>query len=326
MSCAARTPAPSTSTSRPTASASSSPLTPRPSNAPMAGLRWPKWKSSPARRQSLRATGNGTSARRSTAPTALASPSLPAMSAASTRCRRCWRCGPGTGAVQAAAGKPSANSGTTRCTRRCTGKTTAKPCSFVPSKKAARTCGALTLPTAAPKWWWPAAGSAASTRQRARSSRWPTRRCTPAASTPTRPVHTVARAVSRCASKVSTTHCWPRGPWAASKKSGSRAPTRRQKNAARAATTCKCGLSIRQVSTPRSSTRSCTTSTAARTPALGTTGITAGTRNCLRPRATWWPASTSTALQASAMPSWTASRTAGVGWKCRMWKPAPTGC
>ncbi len=82
----------------------------------------------------------------------------------STPCRGSWRCS----AAASWLGRSSAPSGTTRCTRRCTGKTTARPCSSPPSRRAARTCGASTCPTAAPRWWWPAAGSAPSTRPPAR--------------------------------------------------------------------------------------------------------------------------------------------------------------
>jgi hypothetical protein len=126
-------------------------------SAATAATRWPRWRCAAARRGSSRRTWPGTSARRATAPTATASPSPPATRPCATPCRISWPCG----SAKPATGKWSAPSGTTRCTRRCTGKTTARRCCSAPSRKAAATCGASTCPTGAPRWWWPAAGCSA---------------------------------------------------------------------------------------------------------------------------------------------------------------------
>jgi hypothetical protein len=91
------------------------------------------------------------------------------------------------------------------------------------------------------------------------------------------------------------------------------------------ATTCRCGWSTHRASTRRRSTRCCTTSTAARTPARRQLALPLEHKP-LRRRVTSWPASTTTAPAASATPSRTASRTAGANWNCRTSKPAPTGC
>ena len=149
-SCRAASPTPTPSTSRPTAGASSSPSTRRPRSASTTALRWPRstcaaaacasWRSdadwdfgaprySPdGERIAFVASHQG---RKHTMPAQLA----------------LWE------REQAGLAGASAPSGTTRCTRRCTGKTTARRCSSPPSRRAARTCGASTCPTAAPRWW-----------------------------------------------------------------------------------------------------------------------------------------------------------------------------
>ena len=106
----------------------------------------------------------GTWPRRATARTARTSRLSPATRASSTRCRRSWRCGN----ARRTPGTWSAANGTTRCTRRCSGKRTARRCSSWPNRRGATTSGASTCPTAAPRWWCMAATSAASTNAPAR--------------------------------------------------------------------------------------------------------------------------------------------------------------
>jgi hypothetical protein len=84
--------------------------------------------------------------------------------ASSTPCPISWP----AGTARAAAGMSSAPSGTTRCRRRCCGRTTARRCCSWPSSRVASTCGASTCPTGAPSAWSRAARCRASTSVPAR--------------------------------------------------------------------------------------------------------------------------------------------------------------
>jgi hypothetical protein len=200
--CRAPTPTPTSSTSRPTAGASSSPSTRR----------------REAHGQLLRAGRDGAE-ERPRAPCSCRTPTgtsaRPRYSPDGDRIAFVASTGalkhtmPDQLAVwdrESGPGRWSAPNGTTRCTPRCTGKTTARRCCSPPSSRAASTCGASTCPTGAPRWWSRRLG--AGLRQGRRHAADAGRRGGP----PAARLRAHLPGEPRAASSPSTTRCWPAWP------------------------------------------------------------------------------------------------------------------